>query len=86
MKTRVYFKKALKLTQEKLEDFLFKCSYRLSSNNFSRESKMGFKETVFFMMNMVNKSLQLELNNFFATLLKKIFPCQSKHIKKLVKT
>ncbi|MDD4049170.1 MAG: transposase, partial [Clostridia bacterium] len=34
---------------------------------------MGFKETVLFMMNMVNKSLQLELNNFFATLLKKDF-------------
>jgi hypothetical protein len=32
---------------------------------------MGFKETVFFMMNMVKKSLQLELNNFFSNVLNK---------------
>lgn len=70
MKARVYFRKALNLTQDKLDDFMFKCAYRINSNNFSRESKMGFKETVLFMMNMVTKSLQLELNSFFKTILK----------------
>ncbi len=32
---------------------------------------MGFKETLLFMINMVNKSLQVELNNFFETVLKR---------------
>jgi hypothetical protein len=32
---------------------------------------MGFKETILFMLNMVNKSLQLELNKFFEVVLKK---------------
>lgn len=71
MKIGHYFKLALQETQENLDNFLFKCNYRLSSKNFSRESKMGFKETVLFMMNMVKKSLQLELNSFFDTVLKK---------------
>lgn len=73
MKTRVYFKKAIKQTQEKLDDFLFKCTHRLSSKHFSRESKMGFKETVLFMMNMITKSVQIELNSFFNSILKENF-------------
>ncbi len=32
---------------------------------------MGFKETMIFMINMVKKSLQIELNNFFETILNK---------------
>ncbi|MEA5009814.1 IS4 family transposase [Clostridium tyrobutyricum] len=32
---------------------------------------MSFKETILFMLNMVNKSLQIELNNFFEKVLKK---------------
>lgn len=35
---------------------------------------MGFKETILFMLNMVNKSLQTELNNFFEVVLKKDAP------------
>lgn len=73
MKVRNYFKIALEQTQEKLDNFIFKCNYRYNSKHFSRESKMGFKETILFMMNMVKKSLQLELNSFFETVLKKDF-------------
>lgn len=73
MKIRNYFKIAVEQTQEKLDNFLFKCNYRYHSKHFSRESKMGFKETVLFMMNMVKKSLQLELNSFFESVLRKDF-------------
>lgn len=74
MKARNYFKLALEQTQQKLDDFLFKCTYRNKPNNFSRNSKMGFKETALFMMNMVKRTLQLELNTFFETVLKKESP------------
>lgn len=71
MKCRTYLKRALDVTQFNLNDFLFKCTYRLNSSKFSRKSKMGFKETTLFMMNMVKKSLQIELNDFFDKVLKK---------------
>lgn len=63
----------LALTNEVLEDFLFKCDFRVKSTDFSRESKMGFKETVLFIMSMVKKSLQLELDSFFEKILNKDF-------------
>lgn len=73
MKIRRYFDLAIKETQGKLDNFLFKCSYRLNAKDFSRESKMGFKQTVLFMMNMIKKSIQVELNGFIETALKKDF-------------
>lgn len=73
MKVKQYLKKTIEWNQFKLDDFLFKCAYRLDSKKFSRKSKMGFKETTLFMMNMVKKSLQLELNTFFDKVLKEDF-------------
>ena len=73
MKIRRYFDLAVKEVQGKLDDFLFKCCYRKNSKDFSRESKMGFKQTVLFMMNMIKKSMQVELNRFIETALKKDF-------------
>lgn len=73
MKIKSYFDTAIKETQEKLDDFLFKCSYRLNSKDFSRERKIGFKETMLFMMNLIKKSLQVELNGFMDNILKKDF-------------
>lgn len=32
---------------------------------------MGFKETILFMLNMINKTVQVELDDFFEGLLKK---------------
>lgn len=54
-----------------IEDYIFKCSNRISPSYFTRSGKMGFKETVLFALNMVNKSLQLELNDFFRKVLKR---------------
>ena len=73
MKIKHFFDLVVKETQGKLDDFLFKCYYRQSSKDFSRESKMGFKQTVLFMMNMLKKSIQVELNGFIETVLKKDF-------------
>jgi hypothetical protein len=54
-----------------LEDYIFKCTNRKSPEDFSRERNMGFKETMLFMLNMVKKALQVELNNFFEEILKR---------------
>jgi len=32
---------------------------------------MGLKETILFMLNMINKSVQVELNKFFEGILRK---------------
>ena len=61
----------LEKSQFMLEDFLFKCANRLKPKYFSRESKMGFKETMLFILNMEKKTIQLELNNFFDKILKR---------------
>jgi len=47
-----------------LGDYLVKCTFRKNPKDFSRERKLGFKETVSFMLNMINKTLQLEIDNF----------------------
>ena len=66
-----FLNEAMSVTVDKLNDFLFKCTYRINPKDFSRERKMGFKDTVLFMLNMAKKSLQLELNDFFEKVLKK---------------
>ncbi len=64
------FQTIVKENQKLLDDFLFKCSNRLKSNFFTRKSKMGFKETLLFIIYMAKKSLQIELNNFYQDVLK----------------
>lgn len=71
MECRKSFKKAMSASILMIEDYMFKCSNRNNPSYFTRSGKMGFKETILFMLNMVNKSLQLEINNFFKTVLKK---------------
>ena len=71
MKIRDRFNNVLLSTNALVGDYLFKCNNRKNVTDFSRDRKMGFKETVFFMLNMVKKSLQIELNNFFETVLNK---------------
>lgn len=65
---------ALTATQAMIDDYSFKCSNRVKPEYFTRNGKLDFKETLFFMMNMVRKSLQLELNDFFETVLKRGMP------------
>lgn len=45
MKASVNFRKAVNLTQDKLDDFMFKCAYKINSNNFLRKSKMGLRNS-----------------------------------------
>lgn len=71
MKFKKIFNKSLLTSKMIIEDYIFKCSNRTDPSYFTRSGKMGFKETVLFMMNMVNKSLQVELNDFFETVLKR---------------
>lgn len=71
MGPRKRFNKALVTSKIMIEDYIFKCSNRISPSYFTRSGKMGFKETVLFALNMVNKSLQLELNDFFRKVLKR---------------
>lgn len=53
------------------EDYIFMIKNRRKPQDFSRDRKMGFKETLLFMMNMVKRSLQVELNKFFEEILNK---------------
>lgn len=71
MKIKNAFINNLEKSQLMLSDFLFKCSNRLKPEYFSRKSKMGFKETMLFILNMEKKTIQLELNNFFDKVLKR---------------
>lgn len=71
MKFKKSFETALLQSKIMIEDYIFKCSNRTSPSHFTRSGKMGFKETILFMLNMINKSLQVELNNFFEVVLKK---------------
>ena len=71
MKVKNCFTTALLASQAMIDDYLFKCANRVKPEYFSRDGKMGFKETMLFMLNMIKKSLQHELNNFFETVLKK---------------
>jgi len=71
MKFKKSFEKAILESKIMIEDYIFKCSNRTSPSHFTRCGKMGFKETILFMLNMINKSLQVELNNFFEVILKR---------------
>lgn len=71
MKFKKSFEKMLVKSKIMIEDYTFKCSNRTSPSYFTRSKKMGFKETILFMLNMVNKTLQIELNNFFEKILKR---------------
>ena len=64
MKFKKSFDKALLQSKIMIEDYIFKCSNRTSPLYFTRSGKMGFKETILFMLNMINKSLQVELKDF----------------------
>lgn len=67
------FEAVLSFNKAILEDYSFKCNYRKNPKDFSREKKLSFLTTISFMLNMVKKSMQIELNNFFESVLKKDF-------------
>lgn len=65
------FISVLSVNKAKIEDYVFKCNNRKNPKDFSREKKMSFLDTMYFMLNMVKKSLQVELNSFFENIVKK---------------
>jgi len=71
MKNDTKYKKAIEIGKEMLRSYIFKCFSRKKPEYFSKESKMSFKEIMLFILNMPKKTLQVELNNFFDTVLKR---------------
>jgi len=71
MKFKEYIMAALSTVKSTTEDYIFMIKNRKTPKDFSRNRKMGFKETLLFMMNMVKKSLQVELIKFFDEILDK---------------
>lgn len=65
------FIKALMASKVMVEDYIFKCSNRIKPSDFTRSREMGFKENILFILNMINKSLQTELNSFCKNVLEK---------------
>ena len=38
--------------------------YKIGARSFTRKGKMSFQDLILFMMNMVNKTLQREINDY----------------------
>jgi hypothetical protein len=68
MKKRTTLLKAIDIANALLEDITFMCKYRTKSTYFTRGGKMGFKDMILFMLNFVKKSLQTELDKYFANI------------------
>ncbi len=71
MQNKDRFNKGLSISENLIGDYLFKCANRTKETHFTRKRTMGFKETMMFMLNMIKKSLQVELINFFEIILNK---------------
>ena len=56
---------ALAYTEKLLNNIIFMCDNRAKSTFFTRNCKMGFKDIMLFAINLVKKSLQIELDLFF---------------------
>ena len=64
---------ALTASRDKLNEYTFMCSNRIKPEYFSRNGKMNFKESMLFMLNLVKKTMQVELNDFCETVLQKTY-------------
>ncbi|WP_019415550.1 IS4 family transposase [Paenisporosarcina sp. TG20] len=58
---------AIRVTEELLNDVIFMCESRTKSTYFTRQgnNKLNFTSIILFCMNLVKKSVQLELDDFF---------------------
>lgn len=67
MKPKNYLSEGIRLTKALADDIIFLCETRVKKTYFTRigSNKMTFKSIVFFILNFVKKSLQLELDDFF---------------------
>jgi hypothetical protein len=62
------FMDAVNEMENLMNDIFFMIENRAKETYFTRNPKMGFKEIIMFSLNLVKKSMQLELNNFFRML------------------
>ncbi|MFD1040726.1 IS4 family transposase [Virgibacillus byunsanensis] len=67
------FLEAIEVSRNVLYDFGFMCDSRTKSTYFTREggNKLTFDGVILFVLNLVTKSLQIELDNFFELIKKK---------------
>lgn len=65
---------SLEITNKMINSYEFLIANRLEAKYFSREGKLGFVNTIMFLLNFVKKSLQLELNKFQKLLDKTVAP------------
>lgn len=61
----------MKKIAEQIKDVTFMCESRTKSTLFTRNGKLGFENTICFMLNNVKKSLQIELDSFYENVLNK---------------
>ena len=52
-----------------IKSYEYKVRNRRSGKDFTRESKVGFVKYVLILLNMMKKSVQIEVNNFFKRVL-----------------
>jgi len=67
MEEKSYLSQGIKKTRSLTSDIIFLCETRLKETYFTRmgSNKMTFKSIIFFILNFVKKSIQLELDDFF---------------------
>lgn len=57
---------ALAISERLIRDTMFMCRSRVKSTYFTRKDcKMGFRDMILFQLNLIKKSLQIELDSFF---------------------
>ena len=56
----------------RLASIIFRCTHKTSPNHFTRESPLGFRNTALIILNLIKKSIKVEVMNFFYQLNKDI--------------
>jgi hypothetical protein len=69
MKKNELFLEIIKNTKTSIESYTYRWKVKIGSNSFTRERKLGFENMILFMLNMVKKTLTIELDNFFKDVL-----------------
>lgn len=58
----------IEYVKQQLNSFLFKCEYRTAPQYFTRESPLNFHNIALIILNLVKKTIKVELMNFFSLL------------------
>ena len=68
MQKRILFTEILKNVGESIKSYEYLCNARLQISFFARKGKLGFENTILFILNLTKKTLQIELDNFFRSI------------------